>query len=310
MQMRLPSLTALRAFESAARLENFTRAGEELSVTHGAVSRQIAVLERELGMALFDRQHGMVRLTACGLQLRDEVTSSFMRISAATERVRQRSPSQNLLRLNAPPAFSVRWLIPRVSTFQRLHPAVDVSLTSSVAPPQFPNDEYDLAIRRFNKAPTSGYAVALFDEISIPVCHVDLLVSSPSQRRPMDLAKLMKLARFVRVAGEPRGWKKWAKTWRADLSQARYVDVELTYLAVQAALEGLGLALLPLALASDDIARGVLAAPLGSQQVDHSRYYVVSGMKPPRRSAAARNIEWLQAEGAASMSAALATIER
>jgi LysR family glycine cleavage system transcriptional activator len=305
--MRLPSLTSLRAFESAARLENFTRAGEELSVTHGAISRQIGVLERELGMSLFERQHGMVRLTACGLQLRDELTSSFMRISAATERVRQRSPRQNLLRLNAPPAFSVRWLIPRVSTFQRLNPAVEISLTSSVAPPQFPNDNYDLAIRRFNKEPTSGYAVALFDEISIPVCHVDLL--GPSQRRPADIAQLMKLARFVRVEGEPRGWKKWAKTWRADISSARYVDVEMTYLAVQAALEGLGVALLPLALASDDIARGVLTAPLGLQQVDRSRYFVLSGMKPPSRSVSARTIDWLQSEGAEAMSAALATIE-
>lgn len=306
MKLRLPSLTALRAFESAARFENFTRAGEELSVTHGAVSRQIAALESDLGMALFERKHGMVRLTSCGLQLRDEVTASFLRIAAATERVRQRSPSQDCLRLNAPPAFSVRWLIPRLSTFQRRYPAIDVSLTSSVAMPQFPNDEYDLAIRRFNKMPTSGYAVALFDEISIPVCHVDLL--SQSLRRPPDIAQLMKAARFIRVAGEPRGWRKWARSWQADLTQAKYVDVELTYLAVQAALEGLGVALLPLALASDDIARGVLAAPLGTQAVDKSRYYVVSAMKPPRCSVAARAIEWLQAEGAASMQVALETI--
>lgn len=307
MKLRLPSLTALRAFESAARFENFTRAGEELAVTHGAISRQIAVLESDLGMALFERQHGMVRLTACGLQLRDEVTASFLRIAAATERVRQRSPSQSLLRLNAPPAFSVRWLIPRLSTLQRSYPTIDVSLTSSVAPPDFQNDEYDLAIRRFNRIPVSGYAVALFDEISIPVCHVDLL-AAPT-RRPPDITHLLKTSRLIRVAGEPRGWRKWARTWQADLSQARYVDVELTYLAVQAALEGLGVALLPLALASDDIARGVLAAPLGSQPVDRSRYYVVSAIKPPRRSAAARTIEWLQAEGASAMKAALATIQ-
>jgi LysR family glycine cleavage system transcriptional activator len=305
MKLRLPSLTALRAFESAARFENFTRAAEELSVTHGAVSRQIAALENELGVPLFERRHGTIRLTPRGLQLRDEVTASFLRLGEATERVRHRSPADRPLRMSAPPAFSVRWLIPRLSMFQHRHPSIDVSLASSVAPPDFSNDDYDLAIRRFDRMPPCGHAVALFDEVSIPVCHVDLLQRLP---RPLDFARLVRSARLMRVAAEPRGWDKWARHWHADLSRARFVDVELTYLAMQAALEGLGVALLPLALASDDIARGVLAAPLGPLQLDGSTYFVVSAGKPAARSAAARCIEWLRLEASDSMRVAHAAM--
>jgi LysR family transcriptional regulator, glycine cleavage system transcriptional activator len=298
MKLPLPSLTALRAFESAARFQSFSRAAEELSVTHGAVSRQVAALEAQLGVALFDRGRGLVRLTQRGLQLRDEVTSAFLRLSEATEKVRERPRGRRSLRLSAPPAFSVRWLIPRLSVFQRRHPQLDVSLASSVAPADFAAGEYDLAIRLLPRKPPGGHAVRLFGETSVPVCHVDLL---PGGGAPVDLPRLLRQARLIRVAAEPRGWARWAANRRADLGSARFLDVELTYLSVQAALEGLGIALLPLALVADDIARGVLAAPLGVAPIDDTSYFVLAAARPAPRSAAARCIDWLQAEGAQSM---------
>lgn len=297
MKLPLPSLTALRAFESAARFDSFTRAADELCVTHGAVSRQVTALEADLDVALFERKKGSMRLTARGLQLQSEVSASFLRIAEAVDRVRHRPAPGRPLRISAPPAFSVRWLIPRLSVFQHQNPSINVSLTSSVSAPDFVTDEYDLAIRRFGSPPPKGYAVALFDEISIPVCHVDLLASL---RGPFDFDRLVKHVKLVRVSAEPRGWEKWAKKWHVDLTKAKYVDVELTYLAVQAALEGLGLTLLPLALASDDMARGILAAPLGPLQIDSSTYFVVSARKPAEHSPAARCIEWLKSEGKAA----------
>jgi LysR family glycine cleavage system transcriptional activator len=233
-------------------------------------------------------------LTPRGLQLRDDVTVAFLKLSESCERARHRSPATSRVRLSAPPAFSVRWLIPRLSEFQRLYPGIDVSLSNSVAAPEFVTDEYDLAIRRFDRLPLAGcHAVPLFPECSVPVCHVDLI---GRRALPMKFQDLVGSMRLVRVAGEPRGWAKWAKAWQHDLSQARFVDVELTYLAVQAALEGLGSALFPLALARDDIARGILALPLGMQPLDASRYCVVSDRPPRRGSAVARMIEWLQSE--------------
>ncbi len=297
MKLSLPSLAALRAFESAARLQNFSRAAEELSVTHGAISRQVSALERELGVALFERGRGAVRLTQRGLQLRDEVTSAFVRLSDAAQKVRARPHGGQVLLLNAPPAFTVRWLIPRLSVFQRRWPRLEISLATSVASPDFDGGGCDLAIRLLRRKPGSGYAVRLFGETSIPVCHPDLLGAAPR----IDWSRLLRGNRLIRVAGEPRGWSRWADTRKMDLSRARFLDVEHTYLSVQAALEGLGIALLPLALAADDIARGALAAPLGVLPIDDSSYFVLAGAAPAPRSPAARCVEWLQGEGEASM---------
>lgn len=306
MKLSLPPLHALRAFEAAARLESFAQAAEELAVTPGAVSRQIAALEAELQVRLFERAHRRVRLTRSGLKLRDEVTASFLRLAEAVEGVRRGGRSAHRLRVSAPPAFSLRWLIPRLPAFQAAHPAVDVGLTTSVAPPDFESGAYDLAVRRYDRAPAGGqHAVALFDELSIPVCHPDLVRGRPL---PLDWPALLRMARLVRVAGEPRGWPKWARAWRCDMAAARLLDVELTYLAVQAALEGLGVALLPLALVADDIARGALVAPLGPKRIDASTYFVVAAHAPKRGSAAARMVDWLRREGDASMRAARAMV--
>lgn len=293
MKHLLPPLNALRAFEAAARHESFTRAAAELSVTHGAISRQVATLEAYLDVLLFERGHRAVVLTRSGIQLRDEMTTSFTRIAAASERAKRRRHGARQLRLSAPPAFSVRWLIPRLAGFQALHPGVEISLSNSVAAPEFAADEYDLAIRRFDRSPSRHHAVRLFAEFSIPVCRSDLIGRLDT---PLALPDLLRRAPLLRVAAEPRGWEKWARAWRCDLAPARFVDIELTYLAVQAALEGLGVALLPFALAMDDIARGVLTMPLGPRRIDASTYFAVVPRPPAPRSAAARMIAWLAAQ--------------
>jgi LysR family glycine cleavage system transcriptional activator len=298
MRFHLPPLTSLRAFEAAARHESFTRAAEELAVTHGAVSRQIAHLEAWLGHALFERLHKSVRLNERGSRLRDELTASFMRISAATDAARRRSRGTVLLRVSAPPAFSVRWLIPRLGVFQRAHPGIEVSLSNSVAAPDFHRDEYDLAIRRMSRRPSNHYATRLFAEVSVPICHVDLVEGVQCPLHPRDLLQRFRL---LRVAHEPRGWAKWAKVWGVDIASARFVDVEHTYLAVQAALEGLGVALLPLALASDDMFRGVLVAPAGATRLDASSYYVFAAKAPARASAERLIMDWLLKEAQAPL---------
>ncbi len=300
MKIVLPPLRALRAFESAARHESFSLAAHELAVTHGAISRQVALLEAHLGVLLFDRGHRQVRLTSAGMALRDEVTASLLRIAAATARVRERGERTLRLRVNAPPAFSVRWLIARLSGFQREQPSIEVSLTSSVAAPDFGLGLYDLAIRRFDRPPRQIASRALFAEHSIPVARASLeLRATRSRTLSSRASQLLPQARLIRVAGEPRGWASWSRRWGVNLAKARYLDVEQTYLAVQAMMEGLGLALLPYSLIMDDLDRGVLQAPLGHCPIDDSRYYLTSAQVPRAASALARLIEHLLKEGRA-----------
>jgi len=286
MKMVLPPLKALRAFESAARHESFTLAAHELAVTHGAISRQVAILEDHLGALLFERTHRQVRLTAAGSALRDEATASLLRIAAATARVRDRNQSTQLIRLNAPPAFSVRWLIARLSSFQREHPRIEVSLTSSVATPDFNEGLYDLAIRRLERPPRQWHSQPLFPEHSIAVAHSALTLAPPVERPirqrgwETEFNRIIRQARLIRVAGEPRGWTAWASRWSVNLGKARYLEVEQTYLAVQAVMEGLGVALLPYSLVRSDIEKGTLTTPLGDRRIDDSRYYLIAAQAP------------------------------
>jgi len=302
MKILLPPLNALRAFESAARHESFSLAAGELSVTHGAVSRQVVLLEEHLGVLLFERGHRQVRLTRAGSALRDEVTASLLRIAAATARVRDPGQSAQRLRVSAPPAFSVRWLIPRLSGFQRERPGIEVSLTSSVAAPDFANGLYDLAIRRLDRAPRQVHARPLFAEHSIPVARTGTAqvqqVISRGRVRSLQARfnDLIGDTRLIRVAGEPRGWAAWAHRWGISLSKARFLEVEQTYLSVQAVMEGLGVALLPYSLIMDDLERGVLQAPLGHCRIDDSRYFLTSAHLPRPGSALFHLVEHLSAQ--------------
>ncbi len=304
MKIILPPLNSLRAFESAARHESFTSAAGELAVTHGAISRQVALLEEHLGTLLFERGHRQVRLTRAGSALRDEVTASLLRIAAATARVRDRNDPSQRVRVSAPPAFSVRWLIPHLSVFQKDRPAIEVSLSSSVAPPDFGSGLYDLAIRRLDRAPRRIHAKPLFAEHSIPVVHAGLNLATSdtgSKTRSASLSArahaLLRHVRLIRVAGEPRGWAAWANRWGVNLDSARYLDVEQTYLAMQAVLEGLGIALLPYSLIMDDFDNGILEAPLGHCRIDDSRYFLTSAYPPRRGGALAHLVEHLVNEG-------------
>src|SRR5882724_6131464 len=143
---QLPPLNALRAFEAAARFLSFTRAGDELHVTHGAVSRQIQGLEAWLGTPLFRRLNRRVELTEAGAAYLAEIGASLDRIALASARVREEGRVR-VLRINALPTFTIRWLIPRLSGFQRRHPQVEVRVTTSTERADRLPETFDLVIR-------------------------------------------------------------------------------------------------------------------------------------------------------------------
>ena len=131
---RLPPLNAIKAFEAAARLGSFTRAAEELNVTHGAISRQIHLLEDWLGIQLFLRTSRNAVLTQTGKDLLAEAGPALDRVAIVCQRLQNRVPATAVLRLSALPTFAMRWLIPRLPEFQRDHPGLDLQIVTASTP--------------------------------------------------------------------------------------------------------------------------------------------------------------------------------
>src|SRR5688572_23581058 len=145
MARRLPPLSALRPFEAAARLESFSRAAEELHLTHGAVSHQVRALEEHVGVALFARHGKRVALTAAGKQLAEKVRWALDEIATAANGLRSRR--EDRLNISVLPSFASRWLMPRLIRFMDANPRIEVNVSASTNLANFRDDEVDVAIR-------------------------------------------------------------------------------------------------------------------------------------------------------------------
>lgn len=288
---KLPPLNALRAFEVAARHESFTQAALELHVTHGAISRQVALLEDWLGRLLFTRLRSQVVLTDAGRRYLADVTPALDRIAVASAQALDRGRATTL-QVSAPPTFTMRWLIPRLSAFQRQHAEVEVRLTTSIAPVDFQNQGYDLAIRGATAPPAGCRSLAFMTETIVPVCHADLL--ERGLRTPADLARHT----LIDYATAPYAWADWlAAAGTPALRPASALNFEQMYFALQAAAEGLGLVLVPLFLVADDIIAGRLCAPFGTLGAKQRRYYANLPLRTESGALVASFCDWLLREG-------------
>ncbi|MDB5799051.1 MAG: LysR family transcriptional regulator [Paucimonas sp.] len=292
MIRKLPPLNAVRAFEVAARHVSFTRAAEELNVTHGAVSRQVALLEEWLGKELFRRSASQLSLTEAGRTYLSEVSAVLDRLAVASMYVREQA-GPTAFHINAPPTFTMRWLIARMAGFQRKHPDVEIRLTTSLAPVNFQEHGYDVAIRGA-QAPLEGCSSLPFmTEIIAPVCHVDLLGGA----RALEPADLERQA-LISYATEPYAWRDWlAELGHEDLRPASTLQFEQMFFALQAAQEGLGIVLVPLFLAIDDILAGRLCAPFGLQGARKRSYYANFSTSSASYPVVRGFYEWLMREG-------------
>lgn len=289
---KLPPLNAVRAFEVAARHVSFTKAAAELNVTHGAVSRQVALLEHWLGTSLFHRSSSQLTLTDGGRSYLSEVSAVLDRLAVASMYMMQQA-APTALRVNAPPTFTMRWLIARMSVFQRKHPDVEIRLTTSLSPVNFQENAYDVAIRG-GHAPLDGCgAIPFMTEIIAPVCHVDL-VERLQLQQPGDLQNHT----LIGYATEPYSWSDWLEAAQMpDLKAASTLKFEQMYFALQAASEGLGLVLVPLFLVIDDIVAGRLCVPFGPLAVKRRNYYANNALGPKVDPVIKSFCEWLQREG-------------
>jgi len=253
MPDQLPQLTALRCFEAAARLESFSRAGDELHVTHGAISRQIRLLEEQLGIKLFERRSRRVFLTEPGRTLLSTTSEVFARLRDTCASIRRRSDEP--LVLSCEPTLTQRWLIPRLSQLQADFPELVLQVKAAGGPVQFERDRVDLAIRRND----FRWSADLFAELIVseevgPVCSPELAQEDKSGLLRQTL---------IHSATRPDAWEQWFKATKRLPSNKRSSQFEHFYLSIEAAVSGLGVAIGPRPLVDDDLESGRLVAPFG-----------------------------------------------
>jgi len=252
----LPPLNALRAFEAAARHLSFTKAADELLVTHGAISRAVSGLEDWLGCPLFRRFNRRIELTAEGSRYLGDIAAALDRIATASERVKG-TGARRVLRVNSIATFTIRWLIPRLSQFQQRHPAIEVRLTTSSEPVSQIGESADLVIRG-GPDTIMGFECGRFlDERRLPVLAPGLRARLPLDR-PADLARHT----LLHTASLPELWRDWLLlAGVGDLVPAQELTLEHFYLTIQGAIDGLGVAMGPTALVADELAAGRLETP-------------------------------------------------
>lgn len=267
---RLPPLSALRAFEAAARHSSFKLAAAELAVTPTAISHQIRQLEELLGVALFERRTRRVVVTAEGRMLFPVLRDGFDAFAQAVEAIRARG-GRRPLTVSATAAFTARWLVPRVAAFRAEHPALDLRLHASDEPVDLHAGAADAAVR-YGAGPWPGLvAEPLTRDRFAPVCSPALGVERPEDLRRVPLLH----TEWRRRMPDTPTWRLWCE--RAELAG---VDVEAGTVftddshAVQAAVAGQGMALASLLLAADELAHGTLVQPFGPVIEGHFHQFV------------------------------------
>ena len=286
MPQRLPPLSTLRPFEAAARLESFSRAADELHLTHGAVSHQVRALEEHLGCPLFARHGKRVSLTAEGRAFAERVRSALEEIAQAALQVKP-ARRDNRLTVSVLPSFATSWLMPRLIRFMEAHPKIEVSVMATTALADFERDEVDVAIR-FGVGPWPGLVCEAFlDDEFFPVAGARM----KPPRSPRDLLGM-------RLILEDRHyWHEWFAA--AGVALDRPIEGptfnDASY-SVQAAARGEGIALARRSIVGDDIASGRLKRLFAVRLPAAERYWFVS----PRALAATARVkafrDWVRAE--------------
>lgn len=289
----MPSLHALRVFEAAARHLNFRHAAEELCVTQAAVSQQIRILEEHLGLKLFDRTGRGVTLTASGRLYVGPIGTAFASITDATRRLTA-AYGQQTLTLSVPPTFGIKWLMPRLPAFRESHPWTDVKLVVSIAPLGVVPTDADAAVWHGRGVWQGVVSHRLFRNDSlVPVCSPKLLRGAKSLKTPDDLVRHTLLHAY-REFDDWRIWLKCAGVTGIDPTKGPLFDS--TSGAVQAALQGHGIAIGHQPFVSEDLLEGRLVAPFAMQAQSDSTYYLVARNAKRQQPALKAFIEWILEE--------------
>jgi LysR family transcriptional regulator, glycine cleavage system transcriptional activator len=289
---RLPALTALRAFEAAARLGSVTAAAAELAVTQGAISRQIRLLEADLQLPLFRRLHRGIELTPAGQKLAASMSDAFFQIGYAVADLRR---PQDVVSVKAAPTFAIRWLLPRLADFKRLHPSIKLEVATAWHDLDLDREDFDCGVGCGEpKAKTQHHVwVELVQEMILPVC-------TPAYARKMGVPHTA--ADFARhtllhPSHDRHDWRQWMEGWGGDrFGVAGGQTFDTIDLAIRAAESGLGIAIAELFLLADQIQLGQLITPVPTAvSADMSNWFVCRA-NIAERPAVRTFRDWLVAE--------------
>jgi len=263
---KLPFLNGIRAFEAAARAESFAKAGSELSVTPAAISRMVMLLEQRLGVALFERRANRLVLTPPGRAYQAGLTQIFDQLSNLTAQVTAMADSR-VLTIGVVPTFATRWLIPRLANFHKEAPEVEVRFATGGATLPY-NDDWTCGIRLGDGQWPDFIAEQLFAAELTPVCAP---ATAKRLRTPEDLRE----ATLLRVAHATDDWARWFKA--ADLPRIRVRGPEFEYYGqgLQAAADGVGVAMGISPYVDDDLKAGRLVAPFSQTVPKGQQWYLI-----------------------------------
>lgn len=283
----LPSIASLRALEALDRLGSATAAAETLALTQSAVSRQIQTLEEQLGVTLIVRDGRRIALTPDAVQYAAEVRGALNQIAQASLKLTV-NPAGGALNLAILPTFGMRWLVPRLPDFARAHPEVTLNLATRVKPFNFALEHFDAAIQFGNADWPDTRSMRLRGEAVIAVCAPELIAARP----PTCAASLLDMP-LMHIETRPDAWRAWFAAQGVETGRVTGTIYDQFSTITQAALHGLGVALLPEYLAEGDIAAGRLAIAWGGPTPSPGAYHLIWPEAKTTDGALAKFRDWL-----------------
>jgi LysR family glycine cleavage system transcriptional activator len=266
---KINSLNTLKIFEVCARVESVQEAAKLLHVTPSAVSHQLRKLEQELAVTLFHRSHRKITVTTKGKLLQTTLAKAFDLITATLEDIQEKDSAE--LVINILPVFSIRWLNSRLLNFFSQFPEIDLTLKNSYRVDNFLARKHDIAIRWGTGHWPNVYSEKLFGEHAIPVLSPELF-KSHKIKHEKDLLTLP----LIQIFDQADHWQQWAKLNGYRLAKnTKYIKYNDPSAALQAATDGLGVVLGPLALIHNELTTGKLVRPFENTINTHQSYYLV-----------------------------------
>ncbi|MDR5760795.1 LysR substrate-binding domain-containing protein [Caballeronia sp. LZ035] len=292
MRSKLPPLNALRVFEVAARAGSYSAAARELNLTHGAVSRHIAILEEWLGQPLFAREGQSMAASPHARAFAREISAAFDHIADAAERY-GRDHRVKVIRVSASATVAMRWLIPRLPRFAESHPDVDVRVSTAMSTEPALRGSFDLAIRRFVPPGGQFQSWPLFRERMT-------VIASPALLARTGLSRVEALAAATWLTSEtrPGDWEAWLEAaGHASLRAHRMLRFDHFFVTLQAVVDGLGVGIGPLPTLDADCASGRVCMPFPELTANGATYHALVPLDADKPVHMRDFVEWLRANG-------------
>jgi len=290
MVRRLPSLNALRSFEVVAAHTSVKKAAQILRVSESAVSRQVKILEEQLGQTLFLRTHSGLEITEAGRRLATTVKEAFDHIANAID---SSNTDDDIVTLRVIPTFALRWLFPRLRSFHEANPTIKVVVRTRLDDMTTDESDADLGIRYGLGNFSHEDATELYAEWIVPVC-------SPGHLDPGEVEQSLQGATLLHPLPDHQDWITWSEKTGVELRTQGGLDFDALDMALSAAEAGLGVAIADVVLADEAIRKGRLEVPINRAVSTGVSYFMVQRPELRRRRQVRLVEDWIMAEILAS----------